>query len=127
MANEIDGELYPDNNAHTTADPTRWRRHPTTGVKEEVPISGLTDLRVYVSLDEAAVDHTTGAIHADLVELMTEIGETAGYEATLDGAALRARVSQPDSTPLFVHWQSPTAGYHEVAQVIWRTTRPAAT
>lgn len=125
--NIIDPELYPDNNAHTTARPERWRLNPSTGAEEQVAITGLTDLRVYVSLSATAVDHTTGAIAPALVEVMTEIGSTGAYEATLEGAALRTEVTSPDGTPLYVHWQSPAAGYHEVAQVTWRTSRPAAT
>lgn len=124
MANTIDPELYPDNNAHTTARPVRWRLHPTTGVEEQPAISGLTDLRVYVSLSATAADHTTGAINAALVYVMSEILATAAYEATILGSALRTHVTSPDGTKLYIHWQSPTAGYHEVAEVTWRTSRP---
>lgn len=127
MANIIDPELYPDNNAHTTARPQRWRLNPSTGAEEQVPITGLTDLRVYLSTSETAVDHTAGAINAALVEVMTEIGTTAAYEASIAGSDLRAFVTSPNNTTLYVHWQSPAAGYHEVAAVIWRTSRPAAT
>jgi hypothetical protein len=126
MANEIDGELYPRNNAHTTCRPTRWQLNPTTGVEEEVAISGLTDLRAYVSLIHEATDHTTGAINAALVYLMTEVLTTAAYQATILGSALAAHVAQPGGADLFVHWQSPSAGYHEVVKVTWRTSRPAA-
>lgn len=126
MANEIDGELYPRNNAHTTARPSRWQLNPVTGVEEEVAISGLTDLRAFVSLSQTATDHTTGAINAALAFVMTEVGATGAYQATILGSALAAHVSQPDGTKLYVHWQSPGAGYHEFAEVTWRTSRPAA-
>lgn len=127
MANIIDPELYPDNNAHTSARPSRWQCNPTTGDDEQVAIPGLTDLRVYVSTLSTTPTHThESVVHADLVELMTEIGATAVYEATLLGSALRERVALADGTPLFVHWQSLAAGHHEFAEVIWRTARPAA-
>ena len=126
MANDIDAELYPRNNAHTTADPTRWRRNPTTGVREEVPVTGLTDLRVYLSTSDTATDHTSGALNAALVYVMTEVVPGL-YEATILGSALATHVASTDGSPLYVHWQSPSAGYHEFAQVTWRTKRPAAT
>ncbi len=53
MANEIDGEIYARNNAHTTCRPMRWQLNPTTGANEEVPITGLTDLRAYLSASAA--------------------------------------------------------------------------
>lgn len=126
MANEIDPELYPDNTAHTTARPMRWRLNPTTGVEEQIAITGLTDLRAYLSTSQTAVDHTTGAINAALVYVMAEIAATSAYEASFLGSALRTHVVSPNNTTLYVHWQSATAGYHEVAPVIWRTSRPAA-
>lgn len=127
MANVIDPELYPDNNAHTTARPMRWQLNPSTGVEEQVPISGLTDLRAYLSTAATTPTHEhESVVHADLVALMTEVGATAAYEATFLGSALRARVALADGTPLYVHWQSLSAGYHEFAAPIWRTSRPAA-
>lgn len=126
MANEIDAELFPRNNAHTTADPTRWRRNPTTGVREEVPVTGLTDLRVYLSTSDTATDHTSGALNPALVYVMTEVVPGL-YETTILGSALATHVASTDGTPLYVHWQSAAAGYHEFAQVTWRTKRPAAT
>lgn len=126
MANIIDPELYPDNNAHSTAHPTRWQLD-NAGVPVQVPITGLTDLRIYLSTAATTPTHThESVVHADLVETMTEVSATAAYEATLLGSALRERVALADGTPLFVHWQSLAAGYHEFAEVIWRTARPAA-
>lgn len=127
MANEIDGEIYARNNAHTTCRPTRWQLNPTTGVEEEVAISGLTDLRAYLSASADATSHTTGALHPSLVYLMTEVLATAAYQATILGSDTAANVTSPDGTTLHVHWQAPSAGYHETAPVIWRTKRPAAT
>lgn len=128
MANTIDGELYPDNNSHTTAHPSRWRLNPTTGVEEQVPLTGLTDLKTYIALTKAT-EGEGDAVDAALVETMTEVLATAAYEATFNGAAKRAHLmAQPDSTKLYVHWQSVSAGYHEWAEVIWRPNgRPAAT
>lgn len=127
MANVIDPELYPDNNAHTTARPTRWQLNPSTGVEEQVAISGLTDLRAYLSTAATTPTHThESVVHADLVKVMAEVGATAAYEATFLGSALRERVALADAAALHVHWQSPSAGYHETAQVVWRTSRPAA-
>lgn len=126
MANEIDGEIYARNNAHTTCRPMRWQLNPTTGANEEVPITGLTDLRAYLSASDAATDHTSGAIHPSLVYVMTEVGATAAYQATVLGSATATNVASPDGTVLFMHWQAPSVGYHEFAPVVWRTKRPAA-
>lgn len=125
MANIIDPELYPDNNAHSTAHPTRWQLD-NAGVPVQVPITGLTDLRIYLSTAATTPTHThESVVHADLVEVMAEKGTTAAYEATLLGSALRERVALADGAALHVHWQSLTAGYHETVQVTWRTARPA--
>lgn len=128
MANELDPEIYSgNNNAHTTARPMRWRLHPTSGAEEQVPISGLTDLKAYLALSDVTTDHTD-AIHADLVEDMTEILATAAYEATFSGTAMRTHIDALDPVPtkVYRHWQSVSAGYHEHAEVLWRTSRPAA-
>jgi hypothetical protein len=127
MANEIDGEIYPRNNAHTTCRPSRWQLNPTTGVEEEVPISGLTDLRAYLSASADATSHTTGALHPSLAYSMIEVLATAAYQATILGSDTAANVTSADGTTLYVHWQAPSAGYHEFTPVIWRTKRPAAT
>jgi hypothetical protein len=126
MANEIDGELYPDNNSHTTARPSKWQLNGTTGVEEQVPRSGLTDLKAFIALSATAADDSA-AVHASLVETMTEVASLAAYQATFDGAAKRTHlIAQPDGTLLYVHWQSIAAGYHEVAEVVWRHKRVAA-
>lgn len=126
MANQIDGELYPDNNSHTTAHPMRWRLNPTTGVEEQIPITGLTDLKAYIALSDTASSEA-GAVNAALVSTMTEVLTTAAYEATFSGANKRTYLgAQADGTTVYVHWQSVSAGYHEVAAVIWRTKRPAS-
>lgn len=120
MANEIDGELYPDNNSHTTARPSRWRLNPTTGADELVPLSGLTDLKAYLSLQKDAASDAQ-AVNAALVVTMTEVLTTAAYQATFSGAAKRSHlIAQPDGTKVYCHWQSASAGYHEVAEIIWR-------
>jgi hypothetical protein len=58
---------------------------------------------------------------------MTEVLTTAAYQATILGSDTAANVTSADGTTLYVHWQSPSAGYHEFTPVIWRTKRPAAT
>jgi len=125
MANAIDPELYPGNNAFSSARPVRHQLNPTTGAEEAVPLSGLTDLRIYVAATAITVDHEE-AIDADLVETMAEVEDTAAYQATIDGDALTEHVETEDGGALYVHWQSLAARYHEVARVIWRTSRPAA-
>ena len=126
MPNAIDGELYPDNNSHTTAHPMRWQLNPTTGIEEQVPITGLTDLKAYLSLTELAASESE-AVNAALVITLTEVLTTAAYQGTFSGASKRTYLgAQPDSTKVYCHWQSVSAGYHEVAEIIWRPKRPAA-
>lgn len=120
MANEIDSELYPDNNAHSIARPSRWQANPTTGVEEQVLISGLSDLKLYLSLQKEAASEAA-AVHPSLVYTMVEVLATAAYQATTSGSAHRTHlIAQPDGTKVYAHWQSTSAGYHEVAELIWR-------
>lgn len=127
MANAIDGELYPDNNSHTTAHPTRWQLNSTTGIEEQVPVSGLTDLKSFLSLSDVAATEA-GAVNAALVITLTEVLTTGAYQGTFSGSAKRTHLgSQVDGTKVYCHWQSVSAGYHEVAEVVWRPKRPAAT
>lgn len=126
MANNIDGELYPDNNSLVVGRPTR-RYVNTSGVEiEGDPISGLTDFEAYLSEDPLA-ETNADAIHPDLVLPLPEEGSTAVYHAVLLGSAKRARMSAiAAGTTIYTHWQSVLGGYHEVTESIWRSYRPGA-
>lgn len=125
MANELDREVYAGgNNAHTTCRPKRWQTNSTTGLDELVPLSGLTDLKAFLSASATAADEA-GAFDPALVVTMAEAGSTAAYQATFSGATMATKITAPDQTEIFRHWQSKSAGYHEVAPVLWRTARTA--
>lgn len=124
MANNIDEELYPDNNSLVVCRPVR-KSINSAGAEIETPLSGLTDLECYLSLAQDA-ETSAEAIHADLVLPLGEEGSTAVYHDVMLGSAKRARIASADGTTLYAHWQSVLAGYHEVSSTIWRTHRPAA-
>ncbi len=124
MANDIDDELYPDNDDFIAVVPTTRRLNATTGIEETVPLTGLTNLKAYLATTaEAASD--ASAI-SGLVVALTEVGSTGAYQGSMTGAAKRTNLAATaDGTTLYLHWQSGTV-YHEVKSVIWRTKRPAA-
>lgn len=120
--NEIDEELYPDNNDLIVLRPFERTVNETTGDVEEVPITGLTDVRFYIAATESAESHTE-AIHAALVVTLTE-GPAGVYSGTLSGAAKRTHLgASPDFTELHRHWQSSVTEYHTTTPVIWRVRR----
>lgn len=124
MANNIDGELFPDNNDRIRVVAVVDTDNGTTGAEElGVPLSGLT-MKAYVSLAEDAEDDSD-AINAGLVVTLTEAGTTGIYLGSLTGAAKRTHMAAvADGAPIFVHFQAGTT-YHEVAATIWRTSRAA--
>lgn len=125
MANNIDGELYPDNNSLVVGRPVR-RSVDGNGDEIETPLSGMTDFEAYLSEDPLA-ETNLDAIHADLVLPLPEEGSTAVYHAVLLGSAKRARMSAiAAGTTIYTHWQSVLDGYHEVTESIWRGYRPGA-
>lgn len=124
MANDRDAEMYPRNADLIVCRPSRRQVNGTTGVEETVPLTGLTDLRYWISATETAAG-PGDAIHADLVVDLVEVGVTAVYHGVQSGADKAARISSPDGTVLYEHWQSVSGDYHEVGSFIWRTKRPA--
>lgn len=126
MANNIDEELYLDNNSFIVGRPTK-KDLDGSGVETNTALAGLTDFKVWLS---ASATHyqTSSAIHADLVITLTEVASLGVYKGVLTGAAKRTHLgATADNTTLYVHWQSEAAGYHEVSATILRTSRPAAT
>lgn len=126
MANNIDEELYLDNNSFIVGRPTK-KDLDGSGVETDTELAGLTDFKVWLSL-AATHYQTTDAIHADLVITLTEVASLGVYKGVLTGAAKRTHLgATADNATLYVHWQSESAGYHEVSTTLLRKTRPAAT
>lgn len=124
MANNIDAELYPDNNSLVVCRPVR-KSINASGDEIETALTGLTDLTCYLSLS-ATTATSAGAINAALVLALGEEGATSVYHGVMLGSAKRTHIVSADGTVLYAHWQSVAAGYHEVSSTIWRTHRPAA-
>ncbi len=124
MANNIDGELYPDDDPLVVCRPVQ-KSIDASGDEIETNLIGLTDLKCWLSL--SADDDVEGdAINAALVLALGEEGSTAVYHGVLLGSAKRTHIVSADGTTLYAHWQSVLGGYHEVSSTIWRTHRPAA-
>lgn len=124
MPNNLDAEMYPDNNSLVVCRPVR-KSIDVTGAEIEAALTGLTDLRCFLSL-AANDDLPADAINANLNLLLTEEGATGVYHGVMLGQHKRAHIASATGTAIYAHWYSASAGYHEVSRAIWRLSRPAA-
>lgn len=121
MADDLDDEIYPHNDDTVGCQPVVDRFNPTTGVREEVPLTGRTDGIVFLSTTDD-VD-TAVPIHASLSFALTEIGSTATYVGVVEGIAKAAQLAATaDGTVLHRHYQF-GSDYRRVKSVIWRKKR----
>lgn len=126
MANDLAEEIYPDNDDTIGCWAVLRPIDPDTpGALLSQPLTGLTDLVMFLSLSDAP-DAT--AIHADLEIALTETdpGVSAAYEGVLLGEDKTTHLfgTLSDGDPLYAHWKSGTI-YHEVSGHIWREKRAA--
>ena len=124
MPNNIDPYVYPDNNGLIVCRPTRTY---IDGAGDEVTVelTGLTDLKAYYALTAEAAT-SAAAINAGLVLDLDEEGATSVYHGLMLGSAKRTHMSAIlHDTLIYLHYQSVTGGYHEVAEVTYRTHRVA--
>lgn len=123
MANNIDEELFPDNDDRVRCVAVIDSTNGTTGAEVlGTPLTGLA-MKAYVSLLEDAEDDSD-AINAGLVITLTEAGSTGIYYGSMPGSAKRTHLmATAAGTTVYVHFQSGTQ-YHEVASTIWRHFKP---
>ena len=124
MANDLDAEIYPDNDDLVVCRPTRVQLNATTGVQETVALTGRTDVTAFLSLSGDLL--TATAIHASLSKVLTEVGSTGAYSGVMEGSDKSTQLAATaDGATLYRHF---TAGqdYHEVKSVIFRKQRVAA-
>jgi len=128
MANDIDDEIYPDNDDKIRCVPIIDSTNTTTGADQSTPLTGLTNLKAYLAASESA-SSDAAALDPSLVITLTEAGSTGIYYGSMPGSAKRsasALAALADGTVIWRHWQAGTV-YHEKKSVIWRKNgRPAA-
>ena len=122
MADQLDDELYPHNDVTVVAEPTVFRRNPTTAVAETIVLTGRTDGVAFLSTVQDI--STATPIHASLSVPLVEIGSTGVYTGVLEGANLAAQLgATAEGTVLYRHWQFGSDA-RRVNSVIWRRVRP---
>lgn len=123
MANDLDDEIYPNNDDLIVCRPVVKAVAGGTGLVTDTALTGRVDGIAFLSTSADAL--TATAIHASLSKTLTE--SPAGvYAAVLEGADKATHLAAtPDNTTLYRHF---TFGqdYHEVKSVIYRKTRTAA-
>jgi len=125
MANDLDTEIFLENDDFVHCVPTRTQANAVTGDIETVSLTGRTDGLAFLSLS-ALCDGTATAIHASLSKTLTEIGATGKYSAVIEGSDKTAQLAaQIEGATLYRHF-SFGSDYHESKAVTLRKQRAAA-
>ena len=124
MANNIAPEWPVANDALWMCQIVQTTVNVRTGLPEESPVIGRSDVIAFASADEE-VDIAT-AIHADLSLALTNVAGTNTYFGYPQGdkAQLRLLPTHKD-LPVFIHFVMGNGDWHEVAQTIVRNKRTA--
>lgn len=125
MSNQLDAELYPDNDDIVGCAPTLTQFNNTTGALETIPLLGLTGGVAFLCLTKAT-DDTAVPIHPDLSVNLTQVTGTNQYIGAMSGALKTLRLDAiVDGTILYRHFKF-ARQYHESAKVKFKKTRVAA-
>lgn len=125
MANELDDEIYPQNDDLLICRPSRTQVNATTGATETVVLTGRTDGVAFLSTANKT-DGTATALHASLSKTLVETAATGTYSAVIEGSDKTAQLAAlVDGAKLFRHFAF-GADYHEAKAVTLRKQRAAA-
>lgn len=125
MANDLDDELYPENDDLIVVRPTLTRVNTTTGVTETITLTGRTDGLAFLSTS-AKTDGTATAIHASLSKTLTETLTTGTYSAVIEGSDKTTQLAASlEGATLYRHFAF-GSDYHESKAVTLRKQRAAA-
>lgn len=125
MANELDDEIYPQNDDLVVCRPMLTRVNATTGVTETLALTGRTDGVAFLSTGNKT-DGTATAIHASLSKVLTETLSTGTYSAVIEGSDKTAQLAASlEGATLYRHFAF-GSDYHEAKAVTLRKQRAAA-
>lgn len=123
MANNIAPEWPVNNDALWYCAITK-KEPDAEGIPAESPVVGLTDVEAFACATEELKGATP--IDASLVVPLTNVTGTPYYYGYANGtSAADALIPSFNDTPVFIHFRSPSARWHEVARTIVRNTRTA--
>jgi len=121
MANDIDANVYLDNNDLIVCTPVERSVNGISGAVEETALEGLT-LKYYLATAEDTEDDGD-AVNAALVVTLVE-GPAGVYVGTMTGASKRTHLAAlADDSDIWRHWQAGTQ-YHVATRATLRKTRP---
>lgn len=124
MANELDDEMYLENDDLLVCRPYKRQVNGVTGEVETIVYTGATVV-AFLALS-GATDGSATPIHASLNITLTEVGSTGVYAGTLQGSDKTTHLATlSDGDIVFRHFKS-GSDYHESKSVIIRKQRVAA-
>ena len=123
MANNIAPEWPVNNDALWYCAITK-KEPDAGGIPAESPVVGLTDVEAFACATEELKDATP--IDASLLVPLTNVSGTHYYYGYANGnSAASVLIPGYTGTPVFIHFRSASARWHEVARTIVRNTRTA--
>lgn len=124
MANNIAPEWPVNNDALWYCIITQKSAPDADGVTTDVPVTGLSDVEAFACATEELKDATP--IDAGLLVALTNVSGSGVYYGYPNGnTAASVLIPAYNDTPVFIHFRSPSARWHEVARTIVRNTRTA--
>lgn len=122
MADNVDGEIFLENDDFVHCGTRVWRSNPTTGLPETIDLSGRTDGIVFLST-LPYTDTTATAIHASLSKTLVETLATSQYSTVIEGADKTTHLAAfAEGTKLHRHWKF-GSDFHVSKEVILRKTK----
>ena len=124
MANNIAPEMPVNNAGIWWCEITQQSVNATTGVIEEAPVVGRTDVVAFLSATKEL--SSAVPVHAELSLPLTNVTGTNRYYAYPQGAKLREYcLPALKNQPVFVHFKMGDGEWHEVAGTLLTDERAA--